>query len=302
MTWLPCDEPDCLEQAGDVERLIRPHEKDLGGFSVRRVLPAREHHMVGPFIFFDHMGPARFPVGEGVDVRPHPHIGISAVTWLFDGEIMHRDSLGYQQPIRPGAVNFMTAGGGIVHSERTPPEQREHGAALHGIQLWLALPRELQETAPAFTHYPADTIPVVNGQGSRVSVVIGEAYGVRSPVEALSPTFYGEAVFSAATELRIPDSYEERAVYVVEGDVGIGGCAISATEMAVIRRDANAILKTNGPARVMLIGGASYPEDRTIWWNFVSTSKERIEKAKRDWVEGQFPKVPGETEFIPLPE
>jgi len=302
VTWQPCDDPDCLAQAGDVELLIRPHEKDLGGFSVRRALPAQEQRMVGPYIFFDHMGPARFPVGQGVDVRPHPHIGISTVTWLFDGEIMHRDSLGYCQPIRPGAVNFMTAGSGIVHSERTSPEERERGAVLHGIQLWLALPKELQESAPAFTHYPAETIPVVNGTGSQVSVVIGEAYGVRSPVEALSSTFYGEVVFSKAAELRVPDNYEERAVYVVEGEVGIGGCTISAGEMAVIRREANTHLRTNGPARVMLIGGASYPENRTIWWNFVSTSKERIERAKQDWLVGQFPKVPGETEFIPLPE
>jgi len=302
VTWRPCEDPDCLKQAGDVELLIRPRKKDLGGFSVRRALPAPERHMVGPYIFFDHMGPARFPVGEGIDVRPHPHIGISTVTWLFDGEIMHRDSLGYHQPIRPGAVNLMTAGSGIVHSERTPSEERERGAALHGIQLWLALPMELQETAPAFTHYPAETIPVVNGTGSRMSIVIGEAYGVRSPVEALSPTFYGEAVFSEAAKLPIPDTYEERAVYVVDGEVGIGDCAISAGEMAVIRRKAGAVLRTNGPARAMLIGGAPYPEDRTIWWNFVSTSKDRIEKAKQDWVGGRFPKVLGETEFIPLPE
>ncbi len=302
MSWHPCNEPDCIERSDEVELLIRPHEKDLGGFTVRRALPAKARRMVGPYIFFDHMGPARFPLGEGVDVRPHPHIGISTVTWLFDGEIIHRDSLGYHQPIQPGAVNFMTAGRGIVHSERTSPVERERGAALHGIQLWLALPAELQEIAPAFNHYLAEAIPVAESLEPRVTVIIGEVYGTRSPVEVLSSTLYVEALFSEPSQLILPDDYEERAVYLVEGELMIGDCKLEAGEMAVIRPGAIATIRSGGPARAMLIGGQSYPEKRTIWWNFVSSSKERIEEAKRDWSEGRFESVPGETEFIPLPK
>ena len=302
MSWQPCNEPDCIERSDEVELLIRPHEKDLGGFTVRRALPAKVRRMVGPYIFFDHMGPARFPIGEGVDVRPHPHIGISTVTWLFDGEIIHRDSLGFHQPIQPGAVNFMTAGRGIVHSERTSPVERERGAMLHGIQLWLALPAELQEIAPAFTHYPAETIPVAESLEPRVTVIIGEAYGARSPVETLSSTLYVEALFSEPSQLLLPDNYEERAVYLVEGELMIGDCKLETGEMAVIRPSASATIRSDGPARAMLIGGQSYPESRTIWWNFVSSSKERIEEAKRDWSEGRFGSVPGEIELIPLPE
>jgi len=302
MSWRQCAEPECLEQKGDVELLIRSREKDLGGFSVRRVLPASSRLMVGPYIFFDQMGPARFPVGDGVDVRPHPHTGISTVTWLFEGEIMHRDSLGYTQPIRPGAVNLMTAGRGIVHSERTAPEERARGATLHGIQLWLALPAELQETTPAFTHYQRETIPMVETEGARISVIMGEAYGVRSPVEILSPTLYAEILFPGPAECSLPDAYQERAVYVVEGGITVDDCAITVGEMAVIRPGARAVIRADGHARAMVIGGAAYPEARTIWWNFVSTSSDRIEQAKQDWSNGRFAGVPGETEFIPLPD
>lgn len=302
MSWTQCKEPDCTGRSGEVELLIQPHEKDLGGFTVRRALPARGRQMVGPYIFFDHMGPARFPEGEGVNVRPHPHIGISTVTWLFDGEIMHRDSLGYVQPIQPGAVNFMTAGRGIVHSERTSPEESARGATLHGIQLWLALPAEKQETAPAFTHYPAEAIPVADNEEPKITVIIGEAYGVRSPVETLSPTLYVEALFSGPARLSLPDHYEERAVYLVEGELAIGDCSLESGDMAVIRPGASTTIQSAGPARVMLIGGQAYPDRRSIWWNFVSTSKDRIEQAKRDWSEGRFESVPGETEFVPLPK
>jgi redox-sensitive bicupin YhaK (pirin superfamily) len=302
MSWQPSNEAECLARSGTVELLIRPREKDLGGFSVRRVLPSPERRMVGPYIFFDHMGPARFPVGQGVDVRAHPHIGISTVTWLFDGEIMHRDSLGFRQLIRPGAVNFMTAGRGIVHSERTPAEAREAGARLHGIQLWLALPEPLQESAPAFTHYPAEALPVLDKQGVRLSVVIGEAFGARSPVETLSPTLYAEALFAEPAELALPDGYEERAVYVVEGAAEIGSAAVAAGEMAVIRPGEKAKMRAAGQTRAMLIGGDVHREARIIWWNFVSSSKARIEQAKRDWREGRFAPVPDESEFIPLPE
>jgi len=302
MSWQPGNEPDCIARADAIELLIRPHEKDLGGFSVRRTLPSSQRRMVGPYIFFDHMGPARFPAGEGIDVRPHPHIGISTVTWLFDGEIIHRDSLGFEQPIRPGAVNLMTAGRGIVHSERTDPARKKTGATLHGIQLWLALPVALQETAPAFTHYPAEAIPRADGTNPQVTVIIGEAYGVRSPVEALSPTLYAQALFTETGTLALPDRYADRAIYVVEGSVSIGACDIDSGTMAVLRAGEAAEVRAAGPARVMLIGGEPHPEPRSIWWNFVSDSKERIEQAKRDWREGRFDPVPGEDDVIPLPD
>jgi len=301
MSVRQCHEPLSLEQAGDIEVLIHSRERDLGGFTVRRVLPSAERRMVGPYIFFDHMGPSRFPIGEGVDVRPHPHIGISTVTWLFDGEIMHRDSLESVQAIRPGAVNYMTAGRGIVHSERTPPEQRAQGASLHGIQLWLALPADLQETAPAFTHYPAETIPRATVGGVTVSVIIGDAFGLRSPVVTTWPTLYGEALFVGASELELPAEVEARGVYLVEGAVEIGDQHLETGEMAVLEPGVPVNVRAEGPARAMLIGGAPFPEERTIWWNFVSTAPDRIEQAKRDWKSGRFPAVPGDDDFIPLP-
>ena len=302
MSVRKCHEPQCLEGTSEVELLVRSRERDLGGFSVRRVLPNAKRRMVGPYIFFDHMGPSHFAIGEGIDVRPHPHIGISTVTWLFAGEIMHRDSLASVQPIRPGAVNYMTAGRGIVHSERTPPHERAKGSALHGIQLWLALPAELQETAPAFTHYPTETIPSTEVGGVKLSVIIGEAFGLTSPVATAWPTLYGEALVTGASDLTLPDGYEERALYVVDGSVRIGDQTIAAGEMAVLRPGAAVKVRADGPARVMMIGGAPFPEERTIWWNFVSTSPERIELAKRDWTQSRFDPVPGDDEFIPLPE
>lgn len=290
------------QHADEIELLIRPQEKDLGGFAVRRALPHEDRAMVGPFTFFDHMGPAQFPVGEGVGVRPHPHIGISAVTWLFDGEIVHRDSLGYVQAIRPGDVNFMIAGNGIVHSERTSEDEKARGARLHGIQLWLALPVSLEETEPAFTHYPAEAMPATQDDAVRATVVIGEAFGMISPVTSLSPTLYAEGLFTGAGTLSVPDNYEERAVYVVEGTVTTGTASCEAGDMAVLRPHVSADIHTVGPARVMLIGGEPFPEERTLYWNFVSSSPERIERAKRDWLDGNFAMVPGETEFIPLPD
>ncbi|MFC1681509.1 pirin family protein [Pseudomonadota bacterium] len=302
MSTQPCNEPDCFERSDTVELLIRSGEKDLGEFTVRRSLPSRARPMLGPYIFFDHMGPARFPVGQGVAVRPHPHIGIATVTFLFEGEILHRDSLGYVQPILPGAVNLMTAGRGIVHSERTPPEQLASGAGLHGIQLWLALPAELEEADPSFVHYPAGDIPLAIARDVQVTVIIGEAYGLRSPVETASPTLYVQALFSDGGVLSLPEEYTERAVYVVDGEVSIGECSLNPGDMAVLRHGSPVSLQTKAPARVMIIGGDPHPEKRHIWWNFVSTSAGRIDRARRDWKEGRFPKVPGENEFIPLPD
>lgn len=282
--------------------ILTPGEKDLGGFTVRRVLPSAKRRMVGPYAFFDHMGPAKFPVGEGVAVRPHPHIGISTVTYLFDGEIMHRDSLGFVKPIRPGAVNFMTAGRGIVHSERTAPEEKAKGASLHGIQLWLALPVELEETEPAFTHYPAADIPSQLQGSLSITLIIGEAFGMVSPVAALQPTLYVDLHFGDGADIVVPACYEERAIYLVQGEAALDGQSLSPGQMAVIREGAEPLLLGQAGARLMLIGGAAYPEPRTVWWNFVSHSKARIEQAKDDWREGRFEPVPGETEFIPLPE
>ena len=302
MSIQPNNEPTCEERSDAIILLIRSHAKDLGEFTVRRSLPSAKQRMVGPYVFFDHMGPAQFPVGQGVAVRPHPHIGIATVTFLFDGEIMHRDSLGYVQPIRPGDVNYMTAGKGIVHSERTPPELLQSGATLHGIQLWLALPAEFEEVDPAFVHYPAEDIPVTHEFGPMVTVIMGEAYGVRSPVENLSPTLYAEVLFSGPEQLALPDAYTERAVYVVEGEVLIGDCALTSGDMAVIETGSVVSMKTSAPARVMIIGGEPFPEKRYIWWNFVSTSDERIQQAKQQWKDGDFVQVPDEAEFIPLPE
>lgn len=302
MSWQPAAEPECLDGPDDVEMLIRPHEKDLGGFTVRRALPSAERRAVGPYVFFDHMGPASFSSGRGIDVRPHPHIGLATVTYLFAGEILHRDSLGSVQPIRPGAVNLMTSGRGIVHSERTPPEQRIAGAALHGIQLWLALPVALQETDPAFVHYPATTIPVVDAGEARVTVIMGTAYGVSSPVATHSPTLYVEVMFLKDGRLPLPGSHDERAVYVVEGRAAIGAIDLNAGDMAIVSPGAEPALQGDSGARIMIIGGEAFPEPRTVWWNFVSSDKARIEQAKQDWRAGRFDAVPGETEFIPLPE
>lgn len=285
-----------------IETLIRPRERDLGGFSVRRVLPYRGGTMVGPFIFFDHMGPARFPVGTGIDVRPHPHIGLATVTYLFEGEIVHRDSLGFVQPIRPGDVNWMTAGRGIVHSERSAPEEKARGPRLHGIQTWLALPKKDEEMAPAFVHYPGAGLPVVEEAGVRLTVIAGEIAGACSPVATRSPTFYGEARMEKGATLALPGVLGARAVYVVEGTADIGGEAVRPAEMAVLAMGPGAIVRAETDARVMVLGGEPLDGKRHIWWNLVSSDPVRIEQAKADWREGRFASVPGDDEFIPLPE
>jgi len=285
-----------------IEHLLRSHPRDIGGFAVRRVLPSLPKQMVGPFIFFDHMGPARLAPGEGLDVRPHPHIGLATVTWLFEGEILHRDSLGSVQPIRPGDVNWMTAGRGIAHSERTPPERREAGAVVHGVQTWIALPRAAEEVEPSFFHHPAGTLPVVERPGATVRVIAGHAYGERSPVAVFSDTLYAAAEIAPGAGLGVPPEHEERGVYVVEGSVTIGEEAVEAGELAVLSPGAAAELRAPFSATVMLLGGAKMDGPRFLWWNFVSSAKERIERAKHDWREDRFGQVPGETERIPLPE
>jgi redox-sensitive bicupin YhaK (pirin superfamily) len=253
-------------------------------------------------VFFDHMGSAIFPPGEGADVRPHPHINLATVTYLFEGEIDHRDSLGSHQAIQPGAINWMTAGRGIVHSERTAMAVRQAGQRLHGIQLWVALPAEHEEMAPEFFHHPADSIPTVDFPGVHARVLAGSAYGKRSPVKVLSPLFYVEARLAAGAELELPEHHAERAAYVVSGSVSCGQETASEPKLLVFRAGQRAVLRAGSDARVMLLGGDPLESPRHIWWNFVSSSLERIERAKRDWAERRFALVPGdEDEFIPLP-
>jgi redox-sensitive bicupin YhaK (pirin superfamily) len=286
-----------------IETLIDSRERDLGGFSVRRLLPSQPRRLVGPFIFFDHMGPAVFGPGQGIDVRPHPHINLATVTYLFEGEIIHRDSLGSLQPIRPGEINWMTAGRGIVHSERAGAERRREGSRLNGLQLWVALPRAHEETDPEFHHHPADALPALDRAGARLRVLAGTAYGETSPVRALSPLFYVDAVMPAGCELALPREHEQRAAYVVAGAIRCGAERAEPGRMIVFTPGADARVRAESDARIALVGGAPLDGDRHIDWNFVSSSKERIARARRDWKEGRFPKVPGDdVEFIPLPE
>ncbi len=284
-----------------VELVIEPRPRDLGGFEVRRVLPFVKRRMVGPFVFLDHIGPAVFAPGTGVDVRPHPHIGLATVTYLFEGEMMHRDSVGAVRNIMPGDVNWMTAGRGIVHSERTAPEARARGFAMHGIQAWVALPVEAEETEPSFHHHGKDSLPMINLDGVRLRLIAGTAYGKESPVRTFSPTFYLDAAMQGGSVLPLTDEHEERAVYIAEGAVEIGGEAYESGRMLVFAPGAAVTIRALADSRLMLLGGANIGE-RHIWWNLVSSRPERIEQAKADWKEQRFPKVPGETEFIPLPE
>lgn len=273
-------------------------------FKVRRVLPSARRRMVGPFIFLDQMGPEVLQVNRGLDVAPHPHIGLATVTYLFEGELLHRDGLGMVQPIRPGEVNWMTAGRGIAHSERTPPEMRLSGSALFGIQSWVSLPKRYEESDPAFTHYGADKLPVVEGDGKRMRLITGSLYGAQSPVQTLSSMFYADITLVEGARLSVPVEHEERAAYIVEGVVQLlpDDGTYTAGQLLVFKPGAEIILRAHEPARMMLLGGEPMDGPRHIWWNFVSSSKERIEQAKEDWREGRFARVPEETEFIPLPD
>jgi redox-sensitive bicupin YhaK (pirin superfamily) len=294
----PC--PATISPCDAVEMVLRPRDKDLGGFSVRRLLPTAQRRMVGPWIFFDHMGPARFAAGSGINVRPHPHIGIATVTYLFEGEILHRDSLGSLQPIRPGDINLMVAGRGIVHSERERPEVTAAEHRLDGLQLWLALPEAEEERAPAFYHYPAAEVPTVMVDSVPVRVMMGSAYGAASPVATFSETLYLEAQLQAGQSLALPDA-AERAVYVVSGALTAQDTGMPARSMAIFSDRPGIVVTATEASRIALIGGAPVGR-RYIEWNFVSSRRERIEQAKGDWRAGRFPRVPGdEEEFIPLP-
>ncbi len=284
-----------------IELLIEPRERNLGDLTVRRALPDKHRQRVGPFIFFDHMGPAQFEPGTGVDVRAHPHIGLATITYLFEGEILHRDSLGYVQPIRPGAVNWMTAGRGIVHSEKVTDDILASGQRLHGLQTWVALPTEAEGVDPSFEHYPATDIPAVNADGAQVRVILGSAFGVSSPVSTHSETLYVEAVLARGQSVAIPEA-EELAVYVVEGSVAINREFVDAGVLAVLKSGASGTVTAEAAARIMFAGGDALEGERFIWWNFVSSSRENIEQARQDWREQRFDAVPGETDYIPLPE
>jgi len=304
MSVQPAIEPLCTSTSAvpAIANVIDARARDLGGVAVRRVLPTAARRMVGPFTFLDEMN-GEFAAGAGLDVPPHPHIGLATVTYLLEGEIVHRDSLGSQQPIRPGDINWMTAGRGIVHSERTAADQRTRGSRLHGLQLWVALPLDHEEAQPSFHHHPGARLPERDQDGVRLRVLAGTAFGMTSPVQTLSPLFYVDAALSAGSTLSLPNEHEERALYVVEGAVGYGTERTAAGRMLVFVPGASVSVRAESAARVVLLGGAPLDGKRHIYWNFVSSSTERIERAKRDWREGRFPKVPGdEVEFVPLPD
>jgi redox-sensitive bicupin YhaK (pirin superfamily) len=295
------------DATGPIETRIVPRTRDLGGgFQVRRALPAAWRQMIGPFIFFDQMGPTVLREGAGLDVRPHPHIGLATVTYLFEGEIMHRDSLGSVQPIRAGEVNWMIAGSGIVHSERTPPELRQSESRLSGIQTWVALPKSAEENAPAFYHHGADELPVIEDSGRRVRLIAGTLCGKRSPVAVMSSLFYADAALEPGARFALPPEHEERGAYIVSGALKLDGygSTFEAGQLLVFRPGVEVILQAaDSPVRMLLLGGAPLDGPRYVWWNFVSSSKERIERAKEDWREGRFPTIPGDDEErIPLPE
>ncbi len=311
MSWNPALDPHCpTDDAVDaIETVIVPRARDLGGFEVRRALPAPRRQMVGPFIFFDQMGPAEFVTGQGIDVRPHPHIGLATVTYLHRGAIHHRDSLGTDQWIEPGAMNLMIAGHGITHSERMDGEAREKPQSLFGIQTWIALPKGAEDREAAFIHAPKADLPLMDGEGKQVRLIMGDAYGSCAPVETPSEMFYLDAILEPGAALPMPDNHEDRGAYVLEGSVTIAGEDYDAGRMMVFRPGDRVSMKA-GPrgARVMLLGGATLEGERYIWWNFVASSKERIEEAKEawragDWQNGRFQLPPNDdAEFIPLPE
>jgi redox-sensitive bicupin YhaK (pirin superfamily) len=305
MSWSPYRDPVPGDRASTdaIEMLIVPRAVDLGEMEVRRALPSVQRQMVGPFIFFDQMGPAEFLTDQGIDVRPHPHINLSTVTYLFEGQILHRDSLGTEKAIEPGAVNWMRAGRGIVHSERTSQERRRMGQRLFGIQTWMALPESEEESDPAFVHHGSGALPTVDIDGINARVIAGEAFGVRSPLETPSQTLYADVSLAAGARLPVDPDYEERALYTISGEIEIAGDSFGPAQLLVLRPGDLIAVKAKSDARFMLFGGAPMGGPRYIWWNFVSSRPERIEQAKEEWARGRFDTVPGDAEeFIPLPQ
>lgn len=310
MSWNPALEPGCPDRVGAdaIETLIVPRARDLGGFEVRRALPAPKRQMVGPFIFFDQAGPAEFVTGRGVDVRPHPHIGLATVTYLYRGEFQHRDSLGSDQMILPGAVNWMVAGRGVTHSERTSADTRKAPHSLFGIQTWVALPGQAEDATPSFEHHGKDALPVLDDDGVSLRLILGRAYGKTAPARVFSDLFYADVTLQSEARLPLPDDHEDRGIYVVEGAVSVAGQEFDAGRMMVFRPgDRITVAAGTTGARLMLLGGATLEGPRYIWWNFVASSRDRIEAAKEDWRrgawgEGRFDLPPDDrSEFIPLP-
>ncbi len=311
MSWNPALDPDCpMGEAIDaIETVIVPRARDLGGFEVRRALPAPKRQMVGPFIFFDQMGPAEFLTGKGIDVRPHPHIGLATVTYLYKGKIHHRDSLGTDQWIEPGAVNWMVAGHGITHSERTDGDLIKQPHALFGIQTWVALPQKHEDSGAIFEHAPKASLPMLEGEGKHLRLILGSAYGETAPVKVFSETFYADALLEAGASIPMPDNHEDRGLYVISGEVSVSGQSFAAGQMLVFRPGDQISAKAGEQgARIMLLGGATMDGPRHIWWNFVASSKDRIDAAKEawragDWAHGRFKLPPGDdAEFTPAPK
>jgi redox-sensitive bicupin YhaK (pirin superfamily) len=306
MSWLPDKDPVLGDKhsCDALELIIVPRVRDLGdGFSVRRALPHSKRQMIGPFIFFDQMGPVQLVAGRGLDVRPHPHIGLATVTYLFDGRVTHRDSEGNDMDITPGAMNLMTAGRGISHSERTPASVRTHGGGMFGIQSWIALPQDHEEMAPLFEHFDAVNLPTIEDGGVRARVIAGSVFGKTSPVGMVSEWFYAEVLLDAGASAPLDADHEERAVYVAEGEIDIAGDKFAGSQLLVFRPGDRITVKALKPSRLMFLGGAALEGPRYLWWNFVSSRKERIDQAKEEWKTGKFAVVPGdEKEFIPLPE
>jgi len=303
MSWLPSQDPILGDKRScdALDLVIIPRVRDLGGFNVRRALPHGKRQMVGPFIFFDQMGPVQFIGGQGMDVRPHPHIGLATVTYLFDGRIMHRDSEGNALEITPGAMNLMTAGSGIAHSERTPGDARASGQKMSGIQSWIALPKAAEEIAPSFQHFAGNDLPILEDGKLRARIIAGNVFGKTSPVGMQSDWFYAEVVLDAGAAAPLDADHEERAIYVVEGEVDIAGDKFEGPCLLIFRPGDRITVRALKWTRMMFLGGAALEGPRYIWWNFVHSSKERIEQAKEDWKTGRFKPVPDETEFIPLP-
>jgi len=305
MSWLPDEQPQCSEPEADpaIETVVVPRARDLGGFEVRRVLPSASRRMVGPFVFLDQMGPAAFPVGEGIDVRPHPHIGLATVTYLFEGTIVHHDSLGVRQPITPGDVNWMTAGRGIVHSERSDTVLRQAPQPLYGLQIWVALPARDEEKEPGFAHHAGDALPEMEGEGVTARIVAGSALGRTSPVKTFSDLFYVDVALEPGARFALSPEHEERAAYLLQGRLEIEGQVWEPGQLLVFAPRRPIVFRALERARFVVLGGEPMDGPRHIWWNFVSSRKERIEQAKADWKRNRFDLVvPGETEFIPLPD
>jgi redox-sensitive bicupin YhaK (pirin superfamily) len=303
MSWVPANDPVAgdAQSCDALELIIVPRVRDIGPFQVRRALPHGKRQMVGPFIFFDQMGPMQFIAGQGMDVKPHPHIGLATVTYLFDGSIFHRDSEGNRCEILPGAMNLTTAGRGVAHSERTPDVARRDGQTMMGIQSWIALPESKEEIAPSFQHYSADALPVVTDHGVRTRVIAGELFGAKSPVTSLSDWFYAEVLLDPHSAVPLDPDYEERAIYIVDGVVEIAGDCFEGPKLLIFRPGDRITVKAVSRSRLLFLGGSALEGPRYVWWNFVSSRRERIEQAKEDWRMQRFPAVPDESEFIPLP-